>query len=98
MGCLALSLVLVLPTRLALLLVWIFGNRVERAFDTGLVPFLGLLFLPLTTLVYALVWDPAGLSTWEGALVGFALLADLVGPSGLLRKIGRRAGRTRAAA
>ena len=32
--------------RLALLLVWIFGDRVDRAFDSWIWPFLGLLFLP----------------------------------------------------
>jgi hypothetical protein len=91
MGCLLLTLILFLPTRLLLVLVWIFGDRVERAFDNGLVPLLGLLFLPLTTLVYALVWDRDGLSIGEGTLVALALLIDLLGPSGLLWRFRRPA-------
>ena len=90
MGCLVLTLILILPTRLALLLVWIFGDRVEEAFDNGFVPLLGFVFAPLTTLVYALVWDPAGLSVGESTLVALALLADLAGPGGLFRRYGRR--------
>ena len=89
MGCLVLTVILLLPVRVALLLVWIFGDAVERAFDNGLVPFLGLLFLPLTTLVYALVWDPAGLSLWEGTFVALSLVADLAGPGGLFQRFGR---------
>ena len=89
MGCLALTLILFLPSRLALVLVWVFGDRVEQAFDGGLVPLLGLLFLPLTTLVYTLVWDPAGLSVGEGLLVAIAAIADLSAPGGLLRRASR---------
>lgn len=74
--------------------MWILGDRVERAFDSGLVPFLGFLFLPVTTLVYTLVWDAAGMTFWEGSLVAFAVLADLAGPAGALRTSGRRSRNT----
>jgi hypothetical protein len=46
--------------RLGLLCVWIFTNEVEQAFDGFILPLLGLIFLPLTTLVYALLWAPFG--------------------------------------
>ena len=64
-----------LGPRLALVLVWIFGDRVDRAFESWFWPFLGLLFLPWTTLAYLLVWDPAGLSglEWIVVALGFAL-------------------------
>jgi hypothetical protein len=46
--------------RLGLLIVWIFTNEVDQAYDTFILPLLGLIFLPLTTLVYALFWAPVG--------------------------------------
>jgi hypothetical protein len=46
--------------RLGLLIVWIFTNEVDQAYDTFILPLLGLIFLPLTTLVYALFWNPVG--------------------------------------
>ena len=46
--------------RLGLLLVWIFTNEVDQAYDGFVLPLLGLIFLPLTTLVYALLWAPFG--------------------------------------
>jgi hypothetical protein len=52
-GCLFALLAGFLP-RFALVCVWIFTNDVDRAYDTFILPLLGLIFLPLTTLVYAL--------------------------------------------
>jgi hypothetical protein len=46
--------------RLGLLIVWIFTAEVDQAFDGFILPLLGLIFLPLTTLVYALLWAPLG--------------------------------------
>jgi uncharacterized membrane protein len=46
--------------RLGLLIVWIFTSEVDQAFDGFILPLLGLIFLPLTTLVYALLWAPLG--------------------------------------
>jgi hypothetical protein len=52
MGCLLLILFLAFP-RIALLLIFFFSNYLERAYHGLLVPLLGFIFLPLTTLVYA---------------------------------------------
>jgi hypothetical protein len=77
MGCLVVLLGGFFP-RFALFLVWIFTDRVERAFDDFLVPLLGVLFLPLTTLVYALVYTPGpGVDGFEWLLVGMAFLVDV---------------------
>jgi hypothetical protein len=46
--------------RVGLLIVWIFTNEVDQAYDTWILPLLGLIFLPLTTLVYALFWARPG--------------------------------------
>jgi hypothetical protein len=52
MGCLLLILFLIFP-RIALLLIFFLSNYLERAYHGLLVPLLGFIFLPLTTLVYA---------------------------------------------
>jgi hypothetical protein len=46
--------------RVGLLILWIFTNEVDQAFDGWILPLLGLIFLPLTTFVYALLWAPFG--------------------------------------
>jgi hypothetical protein len=64
--------------RIALVALWIFTNDVDRAFDSFIVPLLGLLFLPLTTLVYALAWSPVGgVEGFEWFFVGLAFVLDL---------------------
>jgi hypothetical protein len=52
MACLLLILVVAFP-RVALVLLFLLTNYIERAYHGVLVPILGFLFLPLTTLVYA---------------------------------------------
>jgi hypothetical protein len=51
-GCLFLLVFLAFP-RLALALLFFFTNYLQRAYHGLLLPLLGFLFLPLTTLVYA---------------------------------------------
>ncbi len=53
MGCLVAIFAGFFP-RIALVVVWVATDYVDRAFDSFLLPLLGLFFLPLTTLVYAL--------------------------------------------
>jgi predicted MFS family arabinose efflux permease len=50
-GCLVLLVFLAFP-RIALVLLFFFTNYLQRAYHGLLVPLLGFLFLPLTTLVY----------------------------------------------
>lgn len=52
MPCLLLILFLVFP-RIALLLLFFFSNYLQRAYHGLILPLLGFLFLPLTTLAYA---------------------------------------------
>jgi hypothetical protein len=59
MCCLAL-LVFGLGPRIALVAWWIFGDKVDQAFDSWFWPLLGLIFLPWTTLMYVIVWSPVG--------------------------------------
>jgi hypothetical protein len=58
MGCLLLLAAGVSP-RLAMIVYWIARpGRVDAAFDTALIPVLGIVFLPLATLVYTLLHTP----------------------------------------
>ena|SRR2546423_6403124 len=68
-----------LLARLALLFVWISTPLVNRAFHGGwILPLLGIIFLPITTLVYVLVYYISGSVTgWGWLWVALALLLDL---------------------
>jgi hypothetical protein len=77
MCCLALIAGFIGP-RVALLLWWIFGNRVELAFDSWFWPLLGLLFLPWTTLAYVLMWSPGGVEGGEWIVVAIGFAADIL--------------------
>jgi uncharacterized membrane protein len=77
MGCL-LALLAAFAPRVVLVLVWIFTNLVDRAFSTFIVPFIGLLILPYTTLFYVLAWAPVnGVSGWGWVFVIFGVLCDV---------------------
>ena len=52
MPCLVLIVLLAFP-RIALVLLFLFSNYLQRAYYGLILPLLGFLFLPLTTLVYA---------------------------------------------
>jgi hypothetical protein len=55
MPCILVILILLFP-RVALALLWLFSTYLDRAFQGGiLLPLLGFIFLPLTTIVYA--WE-----------------------------------------
>lgn len=82
MGCLFALFAGVFP-RLALVVVWITTDLVDRAFDSFILPLLGLFFLPLTTLAYALLWVP-GVHLGNGRWLWVALvfLVELAGYAG----------------
>jgi hypothetical protein len=65
--------------RLALLVVWLSTPLVNRAFYGGWVlPLLGILLLPITTLVYVLVYYiSGGVTGWGWLWVVLAFLLDL---------------------
>lgn len=52
MACLLLILIIAFP-RIALVLMFLFSNYLQRAYHNLIVPVIGFIFLPLTTLVYA---------------------------------------------
>jgi hypothetical protein len=75
---------------LAVLLVWIFTPWVDRAFGPFIWPLLGLLFLPLTTLLYVILWNTngRGVNGWEWIIVILGIFGDLasVGARGYARR------------
>ena len=70
-GCLALS-----APRFAIVLVVLFSDYIGRAFETAIWPFVGFLFMPLTTLAYAWAIDSCG--SVEGVHLVVVVLAALI--------------------
>ena len=54
LGCLGMF-----APRLVLVFLWLFTNAVDRAFSSLLLPLVGIIFLPFTTLFYVLVYSTA---------------------------------------
>src|SRR6266699_1039633 len=82
--------------RLALLVVWLSTPLVHRAFQGGwILPLLGILILPITTLVYVLVYSISGSVTgWGWLWVALAFLLDLAAHSAPARQaVQARSGR-----
>jgi hypothetical protein len=78
--CCILSLFLLIGPRVAFIAAWLFTDLVTRAFEGSvIVPLLGVIFVPFTSLLYVLVWQPVvgleGVLPW--ALVGVGLLMDI---------------------
>jgi hypothetical protein len=78
MACLVALFALISP-RLALFVLWIFSDMLERAFDDWIVPVLGFFLLPWTTLAYAVMWSAGtnGVNGFEWFIVILAFLFDL---------------------
>ena len=65
--------------RIAFAVYWIARPAaVDAAFDTFIVPLLGLIFLPFTTLMYVILWSPGvGVTGSDWLWLGIAVLLDL---------------------
>ena len=62
--------------RLALFLMWLLTDRISQAFGGILLPLIGFLLLPWTTLIYTLV-APGGIGLIDLVLLVIAVAADL---------------------
>jgi hypothetical protein len=77
LGCLF-ALIAALSPRLGLFLLWLFTPWVDRAFAGFVLPLLGLIFLPWTTLLYVLVdVAPGGIHVAGWILIGLGVVVDL---------------------
>lgn len=90
-GCL-IAILAVFTPRVALVIVWIFTPYVSRAFNHVFIwPFLGLLILPFTTLIYSLVYAPGtGVHGASWVWVGIGVFLDIAWHGGSARKASRR--------
>ncbi len=81
MPCLIVFVMLLFP-RLALALMWFFSTYLQRAFHGGvLLPLLGFIFLPLTTIVYA--WEINSRLPTSGINLLWLLIAVIIDLGGL---------------
>jgi uncharacterized membrane protein len=77
MGCLFALMAGLFP-RLAFFIYWIARPaKVDAAFDTFLIPLLGIIFLPFATLMYVILHTGGGLSGFDWFWVVLAGLLDI---------------------
>jgi hypothetical protein len=79
MGCLLVTLGAFFP-RLGVFFVWLARPAIfEAAIPSAFVAILGVIFLPLTTLMYVLLWSPTGLTGFDWVWLALALVLALGG-------------------
>ena len=77
MGCIF-AIFAAISARFALFLLWIFSDRLSIAFHSGWEGVLGFIFLPYTTLFYALVYAPVkGVDAFGWVIVALGVMLDL---------------------
>jgi hypothetical protein len=94
-GCLAVLVALITP-RFVLVVLWLFTDYLARAFSSGWWALLGFIFLPTTTIGYAIARN--SFSTASGGLRAAGILLIALGVAvdlGLLGGSGRGLGKRR---
>jgi hypothetical protein len=77
LGCL-LAFGLAVAPRFFLILAWLFSSRWPIVWQGDfLVPLLGIIFLPYTTIMYMLVWTITGIQGWDWIWILLGLFLDL---------------------
>jgi hypothetical protein len=89
MPCILLLLVLAFP-RVILALMFFFSNYLGRAYHNLLIPVLGFIFLPLTTIVYA--WEVNSHMALTGVNLFLLVIAAIIDVGGLGGGYSRRSG------
>ena len=80
MPCLLVLLILAFP-RIVLAVMYFTSTYLQRAYDNLLIPLLGFIFLPLTTLVYA--WLANNHMPIEGVNLVYLIMAVMIDLGGL---------------
>ncbi|MDL1894991.1 hypothetical protein FBQ82_01835 [Anaerolineae bacterium CFX7] len=81
--CCLLTVFLFLGPRAALALWWLADmGRFNIVYNTFIMPFLGFLFLPFTTIMYTLVWQPNGIEGFNWVWLGLAVVLDIASYTG----------------
>ncbi len=83
LGCLLAFSAAVAP-RVVLVLAWIFGSRWDAVWGGDyLLPLLGIIFMPYTTIMYLLVWAPAlaggaNIEGWDWMWIIIGVFLDIM--------------------
>jgi hypothetical protein len=91
--CCILALLAFFTPRIVILLLWVFTDYLSRAYETFIWPLLGFLFLPATTIAYAIARNEFGGASGIGLLIvalGFALDIGLIGGGARRRRLAIR--------
>ena len=80
MPCLLVLVVLLFP-RVVLVLLFLLSNYLQRAYHNLIIPLLGFLFLPLTTLTYA--WLTNSHIALEGVYLLLLIIAVIIDVGGI---------------
>jgi len=83
--CLFYIIFIFVGPRAALAFWWLVDqSRFNVVYNNFFLPFLGFIFLPLTTIMWTLVWQVGGVNGWSWIWVGLGLVADIAayGPGG----------------
>lgn len=82
MGCLLVMLGAFFP-RLGVFFIWLARPALfQAAIPSALVAVLGVIFFPLTTLMYVLLWSPNGLTGFDWIWLALAFALDIGGMVG----------------
>ena len=77
-GCCLLAAAGSIIPRITIAFMWIFTDLVTNAYDGWVIPLLGTIFLPFTTLTYVLsYWIEDGNVAWGWVFVAIAVFVDL---------------------
>ena len=76
--CLIYLVFLFVGPRAGLALWWLLDQtRFNQVYDTFVLPLLGFFFLPVTTIMYTIVWQAGGLDGWDWFWMALALIGDI---------------------
>ena len=89
MGCCLVIGVLAASPRIILFGMWLFTDYLSRAYESFLVPFVGFLFLPVTTIAYSIAANEfGGFRGWGAVITAAGVVLDI----GIYSGWGRRKG------
>lgn len=81
--CCLLTVLVFFGPRAVLAIWWVADMaRFNLVYNTFILPFLGFLFLPFTTLMYTIVWQVGGVQGFNWVWVGLAVVLDIIAYSG----------------
>jgi hypothetical protein len=86
LGCLWGAAIAFAP-RVVIIFAWLFSDRWSAVWDNWFVPTLGFIFLPYTTIMYALSWNAiTGVSGWDWMWIFLGFLLDVSQWAGVISR------------